>query len=108
MLEIGFVTYRRLASIACRAAALPLLVSALAGCSAPPNERVSYISAVGTPLYAVLKIPACAATLLIAAPVGALQGLAAPDEQSNDTDARPELDAGIADNCGPPYILPPE
>jgi hypothetical protein len=82
----------------------------LGGCASPPppDTRVSYVSAIGTPLYVILKVPVCAATLVAAAPLSALQGLAAPGERGSlQPDIRPSLDAGIADNCGPPYILPP-
>jgi hypothetical protein len=83
-------------------------VAVVAGCvSPPPGERVSYVSAVGTPFYVVFKIPACAATLAVAGPAAALQGLAAPTQNGLQPDIRPTLDAGIADNCGPPYVLPP-
>lgn len=78
----------------------------MTGCAAPPGERVSYVSAIGTPFYDVFKIPACVATVAIAAPASALQGLAAPNEDALQPDIRPVLDAGIADNCGPPYVLP--
>ena len=91
---------------ACGAALL--LAMALGGCAAPPGERVSYVSAIGTPIYVVAKIPVCAATLVIAAPVAALQGLAAPNSDGLQPDFRPGLDSGIQQNCGPPYILPPE
>ena len=87
----------------------PLVLLLLAGCvQPPPGERVSYVSTVGTPFYIALKIPTCVATVAIAAPLAALQGLAAPNWDRYDPDIRPALDAGIADNCGPPYILPPE
>ncbi|HEV8015723.1 MAG TPA: hypothetical protein VGP48_09325 [Stellaceae bacterium] len=88
---------------------IPLTCLVLAGCAAPPpGERVSYVSAVGTPFYIAFKIPTCAATLLLAAPAGALQGLAAPSDDAANEDIRPGLDAGIQANCGPPYVLPPE
>jgi hypothetical protein len=81
----------------------------LAGCAAPsPGERVSYVSAIGTPFYLAAKVPVCAATLLIAVPVSAWQGLAAPNSDGLQPDFRPGLDAGIQENCGPPYVLPPE
>jgi hypothetical protein len=81
----------------------------LGGCaSPPPGIQISYASAVGTPFYIALKVPVCAATLVMAAPLGALQGLAAPSQQGSlQPDLRPSLDAGIVDNCGPPYVLPP-
>jgi hypothetical protein len=82
----------------------------LAGCAAspPPGERISYVSAIGTPFYLAAKVPVCAATLVIAVPVSALQGLAAPNNDGLQPDFRPGLDAGIQENCGPPYVLPPE
>jgi hypothetical protein len=81
----------------------------LGGCaSPPPGIQISYASAVGTPFYIALKVPVCAATLVMAPPLGALQGLAAPGQQGSlQPDLRPNLDAGIVDNCGPPYVLPP-
>jgi hypothetical protein len=92
------------------AAAGALLACLLAGCTAPPpqSSQISYVSAIGTPFYIAMKVPVCAATLVVAGPLGALQGLAAPGEEGSlQPDIRPILDAGIADNCGPPYLLPP-
>jgi hypothetical protein len=102
---------RMAASKPVRRGGLPLLCALflLGGCaSPPPGTQISYASAVGTPFYIALKLPVCAATLIVAAPAGALQGLAAPGQwDSLQPDIRPVLDKGIVDNCGPPYILPP-
>jgi len=76
--------------------------------SPPPGQRTSYVSAIGTPFYLAFKVPVCAATLAVAGPAAALQGLAAPSENELQPDIRPMLDEGISDNCGPPYVLPPE
>jgi hypothetical protein len=103
---------RMAASKPVRRGGLPLfcVLFLLSGCASPPppGTQISYASAVGTPFYIALKVPVCAATLVMAAPLGALQGLAAPSQQGSlQPDLRPSLDAGIVDNCGPPYVLPP-
>ncbi len=102
---------RMAASKPVRRGGLPLLCALflLGGCTptVSPETQASYVSAVATPLYVALKVPVCAATLVMAAPLGALQGLAAPGQQGSlQPDLRPSLDAGIVDNCGPPYVLP--
>jgi hypothetical protein len=88
---------------------LVIALGVLAGCTTSPSSgsSLSYVSVVGAPLFVALKIPACVGTLVIAAPLGALKGLAPPDPDDVDADAG-SLNSGIADNCGPPYILPPE
>lgn len=81
----------------------------LAGCAAPPPsaQPVSPVTVVGTPFLIALKIPACVATVAIAGPAAALQQLAAPTQDRLQPDIRPVLDAGIYDNCGPPWeVLP--
>jgi hypothetical protein len=78
------------------------------GCaSSPPQQSVSASSVVGTPFLVALKVPVCAATLAIAGPASALQQLAAPTEDGLQPDIRPALDAGVDENCGPPYLVEP-
>ena len=83
----------------------------LAGCAAPPappqTQPVSPVSVIGTPFLIAFKIPACVATMAIAAPAAALQQLAAPGEDGLQPDIRPALDGGIYANCGPPYYVLP-
>jgi hypothetical protein len=81
----------------------------LAGCAEPPPppEPVSALSAFGTPFLIAFKIPACVATVAIAGPAAALQQLAAPNQDGLQPDIRPALDAGIGQNCGPPYVVSP-
>jgi hypothetical protein len=80
----------------------------LCGCAAPPpDQQVSVTSAVGTPFLIAFKVPACVATVLVAGPAAALQQLAAPNEDGLQSDIRPALDAGIYENCGPPYVVTP-
>ena len=87
-----------------------LVTFLLSGCASQPDAyRVSAVTVIGTPVYVALKIPTCVATLAIAAPFSALQGLSAPGENDGlPSDIRPALNAGINDNCGPPYVLPPD
>jgi hypothetical protein len=86
--------------------AVPLF---LFGCTEqpPPPQSVSTISVVGTPFLIALKIPACVATVAISGPAAALQQLAAPNEDGLQPDIRPALDAGMVQNCGPPYYVLP-
>jgi hypothetical protein len=95
------------------AAALAL---ALAGCSSGPGAGSGDFGAVsvfGTPILIGLKAGACAATIAIAAPVSAFAMLARPSsalgEVSYDFDynvqIRDEMDDGIDQNCGPPYVV---
>jgi hypothetical protein len=87
---------------------LLVLLSSLCSCAAPaPDERESVARAVGTPFLIALKVPVCVATVLVAGPAAALQQLAAPDQDGLQPDIRPALDAGINENCGPPYVVPP-
>ena len=82
----------------------------LAGCAEPPSSAprpVSAVTAIGTPFLIAFKVPACVATLAIAGPAAALQQLAAPNEDGLQPDIRPALDAGIDQNCGPPYEVVP-
>ena len=81
----------------------------LAGCASDatrPSEGSSagntFISIVGTPLLVALKIPFCAASIAIAAP---LAGAAALTPDGRDTEQA--LGAGLASNCGPPYVVNP-
>ena len=84
-----------------------LALSFVAGCASPNGEPVSVASAVGTPFLIALKVPVCVATVAISGPAAALQQLAAPNEDGLQPDIRPALDAGIDDNCGPPYVVTP-
>jgi hypothetical protein len=43
----------------------------------------------------------------IAGPAAALQQMAAPNQDRLQPDIRPALDAGIDQNCGPPYYVLP-
>jgi hypothetical protein len=81
----------------------------LSGCTEqpPPPNSVSTITVVGTPFLIAFKIPACVATVAISGPAAALQQLAAPNEDGLQPDIRPALDAGMVQNCGPPYYVLP-
>jgi len=83
-----------------------LLVLTAAGCAnpAPPDPQQSTISALGTPFLIAFKIPVCAATVALAAPLAGATGLA-PTYDSHVI--RAELDEGVRQNCGPPYVLAP-
>src|SRR5690349_3904938 len=81
----------------------------LAGCAEmpPPPPPASPVTAIGTPFLIAFKIPVCVATVVIAGPAAALQQLAAPNEDGLQPDIRPALDAGMSQNCGPPYEVVP-
>ncbi len=81
----------------------------LAGCASDSTEPTggasagnTFISVVGTPFLIALKIPFCVASVAIAAP---LAGAAALTPDGRDT--QQALGAGLASNCGPPYVVNP-
>lgn len=85
---------------------LSLLGGAIAGCAgpAPPQDGNNLAAMIGTPVYLALKGPFCVATVAIAAPLAGLSGFA-PSAEAQEL--RSGLDDGIAENCGPPYVLAP-
>jgi hypothetical protein len=94
------------------AAALALI---LAGCTQHDAGSGDFgaISVIGTPILLGLKAGACAATVVIAAPVSALATLTRPTTELGATNTdfdfnvqiRDELDDGVVQNCGPPYVV---
>ncbi len=108
MLE--FSVSRRHISLAQRRLGCLAVLLFLVGCAepTPPQpQSVSAVSVIGTPFLIAFKVPSCVATLAIAGPAAALQQLAAPNQDGLQPDIRPALDAGIDQNCGPPYeVLP--
>jgi|HubBroStandDraft_1064217.scaffolds.fasta_scaffold10651_3 hypothetical protein len=92
------------------------LVLALAGCSSGPgggSGDFGAISIFGTPILLALKAGACAATIVVAAPVSAFTMLARPSSDLGAVNAdfdynvqiRDYVDDGIDQNCGPPYVV---
>jgi hypothetical protein len=82
----------------------------LAGCAEPPPpqvQMVSPVSVIGTPFLIAFKVPACIATVVLAGPATALQQMAAPTQDGLQPDLRPVFEAGIDQNCGPPYYVVP-
>ena len=61
------------------------------------------VSIVGTPFALAFKTAVCAASLVIAAPIAGLLVLD-PDPYSEGHEI---LGDGIANNCGPPYVVSP-
>jgi hypothetical protein len=94
------------------AAALALT---LAGCAQHDAGSGDFgaISVFGTPILLGLKAGACAATIAVAAPVSALTTLTRPTSELGAVDPdfdynvqiRDEVDDGIIQNCGPPYVV---
>ena len=99
----------------------PLSVALLAGCasappagttgtesatSASPTTRAGdvIVSAVGTPFLIALKAPVCGASIVIAAPLAAIAGLA---EGRRGSQVLRDLGEGVGRNCGPPYVVSP-
>lgn len=83
-----------------------LLVLSAAGCASPPppDPQQSTISALGTPFLIAFKIPVCAVTVALAAPLAGATGLT-PTYDSHVI--RAELDESVRQNCGPPYVPAP-
>ncbi|HEX3499531.1 MAG TPA: hypothetical protein VHT04_09420 [Stellaceae bacterium] len=88
------------------------LTSALAGCAAPPASDTApppgagrtALSNIGTPFLIALKIPFCAVSAVIAAPLAAAAQLAGTTEGEL---LKEDLGDGLEQNCAPPYVLTP-
>jgi hypothetical protein len=86
-----------------------LLALALGACasSGPPMSPSpagnAAVAVVGTPFLLVFKTATCALTLAVAAPAAGILALGV-DPYSQGFDY---LGSGVANNCGPPYVLTP-
>ena len=86
-----------------------LLAVALGGCAnsgpptAPSPAGNAAVAVVGTPFLLVFKTATCALTLAVAAPAAGILALGV-DPYSQGFDY---LGSGVANNCGPPYVLTP-
>lgn len=89
------------------------LAALLGACSSPPAPPAQsntaqpsasslVLSVLGTPFLIAAKIPICAATLAVAAPVAGLS-----ETVESGAVARRVLADGVTSNCGPPYVLTP-
>lgn len=90
-----------------------MIAAALGGCAAqggtaatPADGGASALAAFGTPFLIVAKVPVCIVTIAIAAPVGAVSELSDPATPFGH-ELRQGLGDGIAQNCGPPYVVTP-
>jgi hypothetical protein len=84
-----------------------LLALALVGCASPPNPpntAQSVVDVVATPFLVALKIPVCAVSVGLAAPIA---GFTAVSGDMGGPEMRRELGDGIATNCGPPWGFAP-
>jgi hypothetical protein len=76
--------------------------------AAPPSSATrlgeTVVSVAGTPFLLAFKIPVCAATVALAAP---LAGAFALGGEASARAGQRALGEGIATNCGPPYVLSP-
>jgi hypothetical protein len=96
-----------------RMAMAGLMAAALAGCTVqaettttPAGGGENVLAAFGSPLLAIAKVPVCVVTIVMAAPVGAVSELSDPATPFGH-DLRQGLSDGIAQNCGPPYVVAP-
>lgn len=87
-----------------------LLAVALAGCASSSGSPMSEspagntaVAVIGTPFLLVFKTATCAITLAVAAPAAGILALGV-DPYGDGFDY---LGSGVANNCGPPYVLTP-
>ena len=83
-----------------------LLVLTAAGCASPPqpDPQQTAINTLGTPFLIAFKIPVCAVTVALSAPLAGAAGLSpSPSAWA----IRADLDDSVRQNCGPPYVLAP-
>lgn len=95
-----------LALAACAASSgqpTPLVGSAPASTEPGASPAGWAVAVVGTPFALVFKSAICVASLAIAAPIAGLLVLD-PDPYSEGHEI---LGDGIANNCGPPYVISP-
>lgn len=86
-------------------AGVAILVTALTACAGAPSapgDGTATANAIGTPFLIAFKLPVCAATVVLAAPLAGVTGLTPTVEAYQ---IRRDLDQGVAQNCGPPYAL---
>jgi hypothetical protein len=87
-----------------------LLAVALAGCASSSGPPMSdspagntAVAVIGTPFLLVFKTATCVITLAVAAPAAGILALGV-DPYGDGFDY---LGSGVANNCGPPYVLTP-
>jgi hypothetical protein len=81
----------------------------LAGCSDHPRidgAAGATVATLGTPFLIAFKAPLCVVTLALAGPSAAGLELTGY-ERTTDLDLRRELDQGVRQNCGVPYVVTP-
>jgi hypothetical protein len=80
------------------AAGLMLCAAACVSGPAPPDPQQTAINVVSAPFVVAFKIPVCAVTVALAAPLGGVATLSpTPDSWA----LRADLDQGVRQNCGP-------
>jgi len=107
--------------------AVTLLAALLAGCAAPPTPAqpgpvalvpqpppppalptsASADTVLGTPFLWAIKIPACAASLLVSGPTAAAYTLADQGAIPPEQDWREDVNRAVDTYCGPPNEVPP-
>lgn len=79
-------------------------VAAPASTRPSPSAAGWAVSIVGTPFALAFKGAVCAASLVIAAPIA---GLLVLDPDPSSAAGQEILGDGIANNCGPPWVVSP-
>jgi hypothetical protein len=86
----------------CAVLGVLVLGFALAGCAedgTAGRAAVRPVAVLGTPVLVAVKVPVCAATIAVAAPLAALSELAQPSPT--------QILFAEGRNCGPPYVVTP-
>lgn len=90
---------------------LAVLLSACAvraeGVGTGPDGEAAFLSVVGTPFLIAFKVPACVATVLVAAPAVGASAMIPREDNPQQGMARQIFAKGVRDNCGPPYVVTP-
>ena len=76
--------------------------SAPAATRASPTAAGWAVSIIGTPFALAFKTVVCGATIVVAAPIAGMLALGADSGEGYQA-----LGDGIAQNCGPPYVVSP-
>ncbi len=87
------------------AAILALVLAGCANSPEPPKGNGTFISVIGTPFLIAFKIPTCVASIVIAAPIAGASQLASRGDIFYEPELRRDLEDGLIQNCGPPYVV---
>jgi hypothetical protein len=71
-----------------------------------PNTDFPFLAIIGTPIYIAFKVPVCAVSAAVSLPLAGMSELNGSGD-AGGREMRRSLSTGLAQSCGPPYVLTP-